>query len=66
VEGYSTNLQRLIDAKIVIFPEELPPGDVAIIDSLTSLEIEQLIALRTKLGWGFIDRHARPSASFIF
>jgi hypothetical protein len=56
----------LKEAGIVTDEGSLRTADLAILESLTSEEVDQLIALRDRLGVDFVQNYSRISAAFIF
>ena len=62
----NTNVERLKQAGIIREETQLTPGHLEIIQSLTTDEVTQLIALRDRLGVDFVEAYSKPSASFIF
>jgi hypothetical protein len=64
--GENTNVDRLKEAGIIRDETGIDANYLEIIQSLTSEEVTQLIALRDRLGVDFVEEFAKPSASFLF
>jgi hypothetical protein len=62
----NNNIDRLKDAGILSADAVLSPEDQATLESLTTAEVDSIIAIKDKLGSGFMNRHAKPRADFIF
>ncbi len=62
----NTNVERLKEAGLIPDETQLSAGHLEIIQSLTTDEVTQLIALRDRLGVEFVEANSKPSASFIF
>jgi hypothetical protein len=62
----NTNVDRLKQAGILRDESQLTPEHLETIESLTTDEVTQLIALRDRLGVDFVEAYSKPSASFIF
>jgi len=60
------NIDRLKSEGILSPYAELTPEDQASLERLTHGEVDAIISIRNKLGTGFMDRHAKPRADFIF
>ena len=60
------NIYRLKAAGILNPDAVLTPDDQTILESLSKGEVDAIISIRNKLGTGFMDRHAKPRADFIF
>jgi len=62
----TTNIDRLKQAGLVPDETQLTSDHLQIIQSLTTDEVDQLIALRDRLGVDFVEAYAKPSAAFLF
>ena len=62
----NTNVDRLKEAGLIPDETQLSAAHLEIIQSLTTDEVTQLIALRDRLGVEFVEANSKPSASFIF
>jgi hypothetical protein len=54
---YATNLQRLQEAGIINPDHQFSDPDKAIIENLSSAEVDSLIAIAAKLGRDFLLQH---------
>jgi hypothetical protein len=61
-----TNLQRLTQAEIIRAGHDFSPEDQQIIESLTTAEVDALIAIKNKLGQDFLEEHGSPTAGILF
>ncbi len=62
-----TNLQKLQQAEIINPDYSFSEADKAVIESLTSQEVDQLISIGDKLGHDFLLQHGGgPTAGILF
>jgi hypothetical protein len=59
-------MQRLKEAEIIREDYEFSPADAQIIESLTSNEVDALIAIGNKLGREFLEEHGGTTAGILF
>ncbi len=56
-----TNYQRLLDAGLIASDAQFSDADKALIESLSSTEVESMISVHMKMG-DFLKTHAAPAA----
>ena len=61
-----TNIQRLTQAEIIRDGYTFSLEDQQVIESLTTAEVDSLIAIKNKLGKNFLEQHGSPTAGILF